>query len=344
MLNSKQKKEILEHLEKAQNPIFYFDNDPDGLCSFLLLQRFIGRGKGVAIKGEMMGNYFRKVQELNSDYVFILDKPLVTKEFFEEVEKVNVPVVWIDHHEIDRSIVPDFVNYYNPFFNKPSSNEPVTAFCYDLTKKKEDMWLAVAGCVSDAFVPDFYSEFMKKYPDLGLISEKAFDILYGSQIGKIAMIFSHALKDKTTNVVNMLRFLMKVKTPYEVLEETNKNKTMHERYNQINKKIKELADRAEVQQEKILFFKYGGELSFSSELSNELWYRFPKKIIVVAYVKGNKVNISLRGKNIKKDFLKVIGDIEGAKGGGHDNAVGAQIKFDDLEKFKRNLSDLVEPK
>ena len=137
---------------------------------------------------------------------------------------------------------------------------------------------------------------------------------------------------------------MKVKTPYEVLEETNKNKTMHERYNQINKKIKELADRAEVQQEKILFFKYGGELSFSSELSNELWYRFPKKIIVVAYVKGNKVNISLRGKNIKKDFLKVIGDIEGAKGGGHDNAVGAQIKFDDLEKFKRNLSDLVEPK
>ncbi len=337
MLNKKQKKEILEHLEKAQNPVFYFDNDPDGLCSFLLLQRYIGRGKGVAIKGEMTKDYFRRVNELNADYIFILDKPIVAKEFFEEVEKVNTPVVWIDHHEIDKKIVPDFVNYYNPFFNKPSSNEPVTAVCYDLINKKDDLWLAVVGSISDALVPDFYPEFMKKYPDLGFNSENAFDILYGSQIGKVGMIFSYALKDRTTNVVNMLRFLMKAKNPYEVLEETNKNKTMHERYKEINKKVKTLADKAKEDNEKILFFKYGGELSMSSELSNELQYRFPEKIVVVAYVKGNKVNLSLRGKNIKKKFLKVLENIEGAKGGGHNNAVGAQIKLDDLEKFKGDL-------
>jgi single-stranded DNA-specific DHH superfamily exonuclease len=39
MLNDKQIDEIREHLEKAQNPLFFFDNDDDGLCSFLLLQR-----------------------------------------------------------------------------------------------------------------------------------------------------------------------------------------------------------------------------------------------------------------------------------------------------------------
>jgi len=29
MLTEKQNKEIREHLEKAQNPLFYFDNDPE---------------------------------------------------------------------------------------------------------------------------------------------------------------------------------------------------------------------------------------------------------------------------------------------------------------------------
>lgn len=32
MLTEKQISEIREHLEKAQNPLFFFDND-DGLCS-----------------------------------------------------------------------------------------------------------------------------------------------------------------------------------------------------------------------------------------------------------------------------------------------------------------------
>jgi len=50
MLNEKQINEIRNHLEKAQNPLFFFDNDNDGLTSFLLLQRYIGRGKGVVIR------------------------------------------------------------------------------------------------------------------------------------------------------------------------------------------------------------------------------------------------------------------------------------------------------
>ena len=36
MLTKKQKTEIKEHLEKSQNPLFFFDNDNDGLMSFLL--------------------------------------------------------------------------------------------------------------------------------------------------------------------------------------------------------------------------------------------------------------------------------------------------------------------
>jgi len=349
MLIKAQVEEIKEHLNKSQNPLFFFDNDVDGLCSFLLLQRYIGRGKGVPIKSfpALTVDYFRRVNELNADYIFILDKPVISDEFFKKVEEVNIPIVWIDHHDTDKEKIPKFVNYYNPLFNKIPSNEPVTALCYQITKKKEDLWLAIIGCISDNFIPNFYSDFKKKYPELAIQADTAFDIFYKSQIGKISKIFSFALKDRTSNVISMLRFLMKVKTPHEVLEKNNKNYTMHDRFNQIDQKYQKLLQKAKEKvkdSDKFLFFQYGGDLSMSSDLANELGYRFPKKIIVVIYLKGIKANISVRGQKIRKMILEAIKDLEGASGGGHENAVGAQIKIEDLEKFREKLIELINRK
>jgi len=341
MLTKKQIKEIKEHLEKAQNPLFFFDNDPDGLCAFLLLQRYLGRGKGVAIRSfpDLTIDYFRKVKELDADYVFILDKPVVSKEFLEAIKQVNLPVVWIDHHEIDRKDIPSFVNYYNPVFNRGKKNEPVTYLCYEITKKKEDLWLAVAGCVSDHFIPDFYSEFLKRYLDLGFKTDKPFGILYNSQIGKISRIFSFALKDRTTNVIHMLKFLMKVKSPYEVLDESPKNRIMHERFKEIDKTYQKLIKKAKsnLDDSKILFFQYSGETSISADLSNQLSYLFPEKVIVVMRVLDVTTSISVRGEKVRKKVLKAIEGLEGATGGGHENAVGAKIKTKDLEEFKEML-------
>jgi len=340
MLTKKQILEVREHLEKAQNPIFFFDNDGDGLCSFLLLQRYLGRGKGVAMKSSA-GNYFKKVMELNADYIFILDKPVVSEEFFKEVRQVNLPVVWIDHHE--NSNIPNFVNYYNPLLNKEKTNEPVTELCYRITEREQDLWIAVVGCISDGTIPDFYFEFEKRYPDLVMSSENALEIYFKSPIGKIVKIFNSALKDRTTNVVNMLKFLMKAKTPYDVLEENSKNQTMHKKFNEIEGKFQRLLEKAgENVREKILFFQYGGDLSISSDLSNCLRYKFSDKFIVVIYASGEKVNISVRGKDVRELVLKAIEGLEGATGGGHKNAVGARVKAKDLEKFKEKFSELVE--
>jgi single-stranded DNA-specific DHH superfamily exonuclease len=341
MLTQKQIHKIREHLDKSQNPLFLFDNDPDGLCAFLLLQRDIGRGKGVPIKGppELSKDYFRKVTELGADYVFILDRPLVSKEFFEEIEKINIPVVWIDHHEVQTGI-PPFVDYYNPYDGK--ENFPTSYLCYQVSRKKEeDLWLAVVGCIADAFIPDFYKKFCERYPDLGIDSKNFLEIYYKSPVGKIGKIFSFGLKDKTSNVISMIKFLVKAKSPYDVLEESGKNYAMHRRFNEINKKITKLIEKVKEGKfaEKILFFKYSGDLSISSDLANELKYRFPDKIIIVAYIdegKG-KANISVRGENIKSIILKILKNFENSTGGGHENAVGVQIRKDDLGKFEEIL-------
>ena len=103
MLTKKQISEIREKLNSSTNPLFLFDNDPDGLCSFLLLQKYIKKGKGFPIKSfpELSEAYFSKISELNPDCLFILDKPVISKEFFKKVEEINLPIVWIDHHEIN---------------------------------------------------------------------------------------------------------------------------------------------------------------------------------------------------------------------------------------------------
>jgi len=344
MLTEKQIDEIREHLEKAQNPLFYFDNDNDGLTSFLLLQRYIGRGKGVIIRSfpDLNVSYFRKVSELKCDYIFILDKPVVSEEFIEKAKKDNIPIVWIDHHNVEKPS-DDYVNYYNTFHNH-KTNEPVSYLCYKITGNKEDIWLAMIGCISDCYMPDFYSDFEKKYPELVIKNPKnPFDLLYKSEIGKIARVLDFSLKDTLTNVVNMTRFMIKTKSPLDILEENSKTKQILKRFNEINSKYEQLMEKArEFVDKKMIYFQYGGGLSMSGNIANQLIYEFPDKIIIVVFINGDIANISLRGKgNIRKLTLDAIAEIESASGGGHEMATGARMSVSDLPIFKDKIEKLV---
>ena len=345
MLTKEQMQEIREHLNNSQNPVFFFDNDQDGLCSFLLLQKYLGRGKGFPIKTSpaLTKDYLRKVDEFNSDYVFVLDKPEISEDFVTEIEKKNIPIVWIDHHDISPEKIPKYVNYYNPLFNKDKKSEPVTYICYNITKRKEDMWIAIAGCISDNLVPDFYSEFMKDFPELAKEDDDAFNIFYGSEIGKIARIMGFGLKDKISNVILMIKFIISCKGPYDFLEENTKNKFIFKRFYEIDKKYNKLLDRAKKVSNsgKLLFFKYSVDISISSDIANALKYTYPDKFIVVVYNKGAKANVSARGKDVKRVILKAIEGLESATGGGHDNAVGAQIRKEDVLEFEKRIKKLV---
>jgi len=347
MLSENKIKEIKEYLDKAQNPLFFFDNDNDGLCSFLLLRRYIDRGKGVSIKSfpDLNVSYFRKVKELNPDYIFILDKPVVSEEFLSKVNDANIPVIWIDHHQVEEINNKD-IFYYNPFLDD-KSNEPISYISFKISSKKEDIWLALIGCISDCYLPDFYKDFEKKFRELGKENpSSAFDVLFNSEIGKIARILDFSLKDTTTNVVNMIKFMFKVKNPLDILEENSRTKQILKRYNEINTKYQVLINKArESSENNLIYFQYGGQLSLSADISNQLIYEFPEKIIVVVYIRGDVANISLRGKgDIRKLTLEAIEGIEGASGGGHQNATGAKLSVSDLPKFKEKIEELIKNK
>jgi single-stranded DNA-specific DHH superfamily exonuclease len=342
MITKEEIQEIRQMLEESQNPLFFFDNDADGLCSFLLLQRYLGRGKGVAIKSfpDLDKSYLRKIDELNPDYVFILDKPRVNADFLKGVIEKGIPLVWIDHHQVQHENLPEEIKYYN---SVPSA-EPVTYICQKITRRKEDEWIAMIGCISDVFIPDFAEKFSKENPEIYNSKENPFDSLHGSQIGKAAMILNFGLKDSTTNVVKMLKFLIKANSIQDILQEGKENREMHKRYNQLTAILEDIRKKAEKEynkKKKLLFFTYQSDISMSAEVSNALIYEHKDSYIFLGIKKEGKVKFSARGKKVRDIVLKAIKDIEGATGGGHEDACGIQFPEDKLEEFKKKIEELI---
>lgn len=347
MLSAKQIEKVRHYLQKAQNPLFLFDNDVDGLCSFLLLARFCGKGKGVAIKSfpALNSAYIRRLYEFKPDYVFVLDKPLIEKGFREAAYEMNIPIIWLDHHPIPDYFDEKGISYFNPLQNK-KSNEPISFWSYKITKNKKDEWIAMIGCLADWYIPEFAESFAKEYPDLFVMTKNPAKALYETEAGILVKMLSFALKDRTSTVVKMLKNLLTIKDPHELFDITFKTASIHKRYKQINKKYEKILSKArEIARsptsKKILFFQYGGELSLSSELSNELLYLYPDRIIVVIHIKGTKANVSIRGKiNVRDLVAKALEGIESTSGG-HEQASGATLNVEDLPKFRDRLFNLL---
>ena len=102
-------KEIKNYLDDCENPLFFFDDDSDGLSSFLLLYKYTESGRGIAITRPTVDeSYSKKVDEYKPDVIFILDKHKIEQDF---VDKINVPIIWIDHHPV---VEIKGVRYFNP--------------------------------------------------------------------------------------------------------------------------------------------------------------------------------------------------------------------------------------
>ncbi len=180
MITEKQIQEIRKELEESTNPLFLFDDDPDGTCAYLLLKRYYKKGIGKAVKTSptLNATHVPLTKEENHDLIIILDKPLVDQDFF---DNVRIKTIWIDHHPpLDRT----GVKYYNPRINDDKDNRPTTYWAYQVVKT--NMWIAMLGCIADYHLPDFTKEFMNQYPDLiNEIPKDPGEVKYKTQFGKI---------------------------------------------------------------------------------------------------------------------------------------------------------------
>lgn len=342
MLSHKQLTEVKSHLESSSNPLFLFDNDVDGFCAFLILRRALDRGRGVAVKSfpDLKGQYLKKLDELRPDHVFILDKAEVSLEFIEGAVERGIPITWIDHHESKTD--PDVISKTN-YFNSLPGAEPTTYMAQKIFNRKEDLWLAMIGCIGDVYMPDFAREFGKQFPELFSSSATPFQVLHNTDVGKMVRILNFGLMDTITNVVSLTKYLFSATGPYDLLEENAKTFRLHQRYRELDSFYKKQLGKAEEnfdENSPLLLFTYSGNISMSSQISNCLSFDHPDKLVVVGFKRPDKVNISIRGKDALKVTLEAIKDISEATGGGHENATGAMVPIGEWDKFVRKVREI----
>ena len=342
-LSSNQIKQLRELLDNCKKPLFFFDDDQDGLCSFLQLYRYKKEGKGIIVKTTpKLGTFFvGKVQEYDPDKVFILDLAVVEQDFLDEMK---VPVIWIDHHgPFER----DNVKYFNPRISNWEDNHPTSYMCHQIVES--DIWIATVGCVADWFIPPFINEFKKEFPDFVENPYKSpGDLIYNSKLGHLIRIFSFVLKGKTNDVMKCIKILTRIENPYEILnQETAQGRFIYKRYEQVNKLYEPLLDdvlkTAEKAKDNLVIFTYKDDKSsFTSDLSNEAIYRYPDKIILIGREKNEEMKCSLRSSKAVLPPLieKALVGLNGY-GGGHEHACGLNIKKDDFEEFVRRFKEMI---
>jgi len=338
MLTKKEVDEIKKELEEASNPIYFFHDDPDGLCSFLLLYRFVREGHGIVVKTtpKVDERFYRKVEEYKPDKIFIVDLAMVEQDF---IDRAKTKIIWIDHHE---PLKRHGVKYYNPRIRHPRTNIPASFLCHQVVK--QDLWIAMAGCIGDWYFPKFANEFKKKYPGLLAKPIKNPEVaLYTSKLGRLVRIFSFILKGKTSEAMKCIKILTRIKEPNEILEQkSSAGRFIHKRFAKINKDYESLFKRAEREKQitnKMVIFTYTHKtMSFTSDLANEMLHRYPNKIVLVAREKSGEMRLSLRSKGIKLPGIlkKALKGVEGY-GGGHEYACGANVKKRDFKKFVQDI-------
>ncbi len=335
-LTKKQYEQIKEELDNCKNPLFFFDDDPDGLSSFLLFYRYIKEGHGIVVKThpKLDIRSVPKIEQYEPDKVFVLDVAKLEQDF---IDNCNAPIIWIDHHgPYERSNV----KYFNPRLAKKDANIPTTYMCYKVVQ--QDLWIAMLGCTADYYMPDFLNEFKEKYPGLTNDEKSITDIYFKSKLGTLVKVFSFSLKGKTSEVMKNIKVLTRIESPGEILnQETARGRFIFKRYEKIKKIYDELLETAISQagKEKFLVFIYADDkMSFTGDLANELLHKFPSKIIIVGRKKNSDVRMSIRSKNtlIPQALEKSLAGLEGY-GGGHEYACGANVKESDFKEFVERM-------
>ncbi|MDP3990477.1 MAG: DHHA1 domain-containing protein [archaeon] len=340
MLDAKQIALLRTELETAQNPLFFYDNDADGLASFLLLYRFCREGKGVIFKSNKKSlgiSFLQKVEEIQPDKIFVLDIAEIDQGF---IDKANRPIFWLDHHPPQQR---NNVHYFNPLINHPGSYYPTTYLAYQVTQNPVDIWIATTGCMADYMIPDFIDIFIEKHPEFLKKKEDLPTMLYKREMEHLVKFFFFIMKGPTVEVHKSIKILTRLKSPNEVFkQESSQGRFLWKRFQKINSKYEEIIKEAKknATRNKLLLFEYGDDKwSFTTNIANELTVRYPKKVILIARKKSGEMKCSIRAQVPIIEALKNAMHGLQARGGGHPTACGAVIQEADWDEFLKRFTE-----
>ena len=332
MTHLKMKQKVLDKIQPHSRPLIIHDNDPDGLCSGIIVKRYTdGETRRLIGRANLTLEWFNRLNMKGHASTIILDIPEVDQDFLDTQN-----AVWIDHH---MPLERHNVLYVNPRHYDINAYVPTTTMAQDFFGTDDTLWIAMVGSLADYHWPHFAQAFKSKYPDL-CKHDTIQDALTKDVVGELVKMFFFLLKGERDEVEQHVRDLQKVQSPYDILtQSTKEGKRLWKRYQKRNERFLSVLKHARSKntRSKLLAYEYQPDTwSFTSYLANMLSTQLQGKTIIIARRDKGLMKCSCRGPNVLEAIQKVLAKV-GGRGGGHPTACGASVPEDQWELFKKLL-------
>ncbi len=337
--------EFLNKIKQKDDVIIIFNNDADGICSGVLVEKILYENTGkrsFAIAQPMPPekNLIRKIQSTLPTKIILTDMAIDQQpQLVRKLASIS-DVLILDHHQMKKNMTSRNVVHYNPRMDDPRVYQSTSYIAYNICSMIKDMqdslWIAAVGMVADYDLTssqDVVEEIKKKFSIEGK--------LYDSWIGRIADMIEAARSSKAYTCEQMFEIFFSAKSQEDIF----KNHTLLEAYKEVQNEIMSVLNDAKANAEftdRIMFYNIKSKYNLSSIISTRLSEMYENRLIVVYQKAGNKIKVSARcqkGMNVGKIMETATESI--GSGGGHEAAAGATFDANKWEEFKQNVIKLV---
>jgi single-stranded DNA-specific DHH superfamily exonuclease len=319
--------DFLNSLKDGDKVKIFSHVDADGICSLVILLRFMKR-KGL-------------IREYGSANYQLTDVPPITLETAKRMifadlnsdticDYINENSLVIDHHIFDKRPKGAF---YNPRETDKGLYIPASYLIYEVCRELQEMedtrWIAAVGVIGDK--GELNSKICRDFVD----SFDNFD-----QLQKVAdFIYSVYLIDGNTGNDKMVKALLEAKKPEDILEDPYFKFCFDEVQTEISRSSKKIEKDGIVR-----FVEVKSRYNIKSIVAAQILEK-EKNIVVVTYSTSDGFcKMSLRtdtNLNIGNITKKAAEKAKGS-GGGHEKAAGARVLKTRFSIFKEAFVSGVE--
>lgn len=342
-------KYFINNISKTDNVALMHDTDADGISAAVIVSKSLEK-KGINIskfliqdhgsKRTITDSFAKNLKDNNITKLICVD---IALEDFIDIDKIEIPILVIDHHQsINRNKYSNITVYKPSFVQDKLADDEVCAanLAYKLFETIVDVtdldWVVSIGIIGDYTFKqekEFLEIVFKKY-DYSLV-DNMFDSTIGIAVQHITFANSMNNNDAIDKALQAILTAKNIPQTIENLKE----------FEVVGNAIEEVVNGFETNKEKIFddlfIYIYKSPFRINSPVSSIISGLDSKVTYITLQEMGDVFKISARRqdktKNMGTLLKKATKDLSDANGGGHIPAAGGQINKEDLTTFINNI-------
>lgn len=352
----------MAQLYRGQRITIVHDDDPDGICSAVLLSKacseliFTVPSIHTTEYGQSLTQgLLRSLRRDAPDSIIFTDVPAIPGDLLGEARKI-AQVLVLDHHfpEAYRGVV-----YANPRLIEPSAYLPSSFLAYHVSRRiglSEDLcWIAGIGVLADHGVKScrgLFRQLKSRFPDLvGGVRLTDAALMDDSPLGELTMVITSAnIANPRKGAQTAFKALNSAKSYRDILEGDSPESRVLRKWqgsvdNEFRRIIKDAKSNSRRVTPGVVLYRFESPLRVKSLIANRLPRLFRKEVVLVIQKDGAYTHISLRRgdrnhTDLRSLVQQAIKGIPDASGGGHPEASAARLPSDHVDSLLKRISEI----